>query len=81
MNKFSEVMKKHSDEMLIDIYNNHREDYVPEAVEAMIEELKTRGLENCTATQQEILPLEKESDYDIAIRKIMQLERKAVQNK
>lgn len=73
MNKFSEVMKKHSDEMLIDMITNHREDYVPEAIEAIEEELKSRGLEDCLLRQAP--PLQgNESVYDIAIRKIMQME-------
>ncbi len=74
-------MKKHSDEMLVDLINNHREEYLPEAIEAMIEELKSRGLEDRIVTQQEILPQETESVYDVAIREIMQLERNADKNK
>ena len=78
MNQFTEVMRKHSDEMLIDIINNHSEDYVPEAIEAIKEELKSRGIEDRIIVGNHIIQdpqiQEKESVYDVAIREIMQME-------
>lgn len=74
MNKFSEVMKKHTDEMLIDMINNHREEYTPEAIEAIEEELTRRGLKDSVILQKPIRQ-KNESDYDFAIREIIYLEK------
>ena len=84
MNKFSEVMRKHSDEMLINMINNHSADYVPEAIEAIKEELKSRGIEDCIIVENRIIQdphiQEKESVYDVAIREIMQMEYNSSNN-
>lgn len=80
MNKYSDVMAKHSDEKLVDLLNNHREEYQPEAIEAMIEEAKKRGLQERVFMLEEPKVEENESVYDIAIREIMQLERNIGKN-
>jgi hypothetical protein len=45
-NQFAKIMKKRSDEELLEITSRLRNDYQPDAVKAAEEELKSRGLSN-----------------------------------
>lgn len=77
MNKFSEKMKEYSVEELLEMINNHSEDYVQEAKEAIIHELIIRGMKESIAPEN--LPdfQEPESSYDVAIREVIEMERNA----
>lgn len=74
MNQFTEVMKKHSDEKLIDMITNHKDDYVPEAIEAIKAEIISRGLGDKIEPDRSHYK-DPKSVFDIAIREIIEMEK------
>lgn len=66
-NKFLEVMREHSDEELLEILNVRRKDYVVDAIVAVEEVLKERGVVYEKKTEEDIL-LEEERHMPIAER-------------